>query len=467
MSEKSSSATTHSKRVGLETGLNALRDSPTFRGPVEPIDDDHEANDHLALLYETQAEQFGAAVPFIRHGLEQGERCLYVADENSKDDVLEAMREASIDVDAARESGALTLHTAQDTYCRDGGFDPDETVEFVSDTIDAAKDDYTALRITAEMSWIFGADPPIEALLEYEEKVNQFFPDEAAIALCQYNRNRFPAEVLSDVVRAHPHLIYDSTVCQNYYYTPPEEFFGPKQPEREVERMVETLRERTQATVKLREHQQRLQQQNDRLESFATLVAHELRNPVAIGQIYSQQLPDDADTESVDHVADAFDRIEDMIDILLVVTRGREAVSDESPVQLADAAHAAWAKADTAGARLEVGLTQTVHADATYIEHLFRNLFENAVEHGRAETVSVGELAAGFYVADDGSGIPADERKRVFEAGYTTAPDTGGTGVGLAFVDALADVYGWTCEVTESDTGGARIEFTDITEKKL
>jgi signal transduction histidine kinase len=375
------------------------------------------------------------------------------------------MREASIDVEAARESGALTLHTAQDTYCRDGGFDPDKTVEFVSDTIDAAKDDYTALRITAEMSWIFGADPPIEALLEYEEKVNQIFPDEAAIALCQYNRNKFSAEVLSDVVRAHPHIIYDSTVCQNYYFTPPEEFFGPKQPEREVERMVETLRERTQATVKLREHEQQLRQQNDRLESFASLVAHELRNPVAIGQIYSQQLPDDADAESVDHVAAAFDRIEDMIDILLVVTRGDEAVSDATPVELADAAHAAWAKAETADARLEVTLSQTIPVDETYIGHLFRNLFENAVEHGMYDvTVTVGGLPTGFYVADDGSGIAADERDRIFEAGYTTVADHGGTGVGLAFIRALADVYGWTCTVTESDEGGARFEFTDVTD---
>ena len=449
--------------VGLETGLDALRQSPTFRGPVEPLEGDHESNDHLALLYETQAEQLGAAIPFIRHGLERDERCMYVADENSKDEVLTAMRRADIDVDAARDAGALTLHTAQDTYCRNGRFDPDETVEFVSDAIEAARDDYTALRITAEMSWIFGADPPIDALLEYEEKVNQVFPDEAAIALCQYNRERFPAAVLGDVVRAHPHIIYDDTVCQNYYYTPPEEFFGPSQPEREVERMVETLRERTQATVKLRDREQQLQQQNDRLESFASLVAHELRNPVAIGQIYSQQLPDEADADSVEHVADSFDRIEDMIDILLVVTRGREAVSSETAVQLADAAHAGWAKAETAEARLEVDLDQTIRADETYIEHLFCNLFENAVQHGGAETVSVRALPTGFYVADDGSGIPAAERENVFETGYTTAADNGGTGVGLAFVDALADVRGWTCAATESDAGGVRIEFTDVT----
>jgi hypothetical protein len=464
MSKQTPLPTDRQETVGLETGLDALRKSPTFRGPVEPIDGNDGSNDHLALLYETQAEQFGAAVPFIEHGLERGERCLYVADENSQDDVIAAMRKVGIDVDAARDSGALSFHTAQDTYCQNGGFDPDETVEFLSDEIETAHDEkYTGLRITAEMTWVFGADPEMDALIEYEEKVNHLLREEASIALCQYNRERFPAEVLADIVRAHPHLIYDDTVCHNYYYTPPEEFFGPSEPEREVERMVETLRERTQATVKLRDREQQLQQQNDRLESFATLVAHELRNPVTIGQIYSQQLPDEADVDSVEHVADAFDRIEDMIDILLVVARGREAVADETAVQLADAAHAAWAKAETGGAILEVPLNRTIHVDETYVEHLFRNLFENAVEHGGAETVSVGGLPTGFYVADDGSGIPADERERIFEVGYTTAADHGGTGVGMAFVSALTDVYGWTCEITESDAGGARVEFRDVT----
>ncbi|WP_435181007.1 MEDS domain-containing protein [Halorussus sp. AFM4] len=449
--------------VGVETGLDALRESPTFRGPVEPHDDDRESNDHLALLYETTAEQFGAAIPFIRQGLERGERCLYVADENSRDEVLDAMRAADFDADAARESGALTLHTSQDTYCRNGGFDPDETVEFLAEQIEAAREEYSALRIAAEMTWIFGADPEIDALIEYEEKVNRLLGSENSIALCQYNRDRFPADALADVVRAHPHLVYEQTVCQNYYYTPPEEFFGPDQPEREVERMVETLRERTEATVRLRDRERQLRRQNDRLESFATLVAHELRNPVAIGQIYSQQLPEAADADSVEHVADAFDRIEDMVDILLVVTRGRDAVTDETSVRLDDAVHAAWAKSETDAATLDVAVSGTIRTDETYLEHLFRNLFENAVEHGDADTVTVGDLPTGFYVADDGSGIPVEARERVFDVGYTTAADHGGTGVGLAFVSALADVYGWEYSVTESEAGGARFEFENVT----
>jgi GAF domain-containing protein/predicted DNA binding protein len=241
--------------LSLENGLEALRSSPEFRGPVEDLDG-HDSNDHLALIYENQAEQFAAVVPFIRQGLRRGERCLYVADENSREEVLAALRDGDVDVDAALESGALTVHSKQDTYLREGTFDPDDMIEFLSDTIDEATEEYEALRIGAEMTWVFGDSPDMEDLIEYEGKVNRLIPEEDCIALCQYNRERFPPEVIGDVVRTHPHLIYDGTVSQNFYYTPPEEFFGPERPEREVERMLRTLKDRTEArtTLQRREH---------------------------------------------------------------------------------------------------------------------------------------------------------------------------------------------------------------------
>jgi GAF domain-containing protein len=203
-----------------------------------------------------------------------------------------------------------------------------------------------------------------------------------------------------------------------------------------------------------------LQQTNDRLESFASMLAHELRNPVNIGQIYSQQLPEETDPEAVEYVTEAFDRIEDMIDVMLVLTRGREAVGERTPVSLGSVATEVWDDVDAPDATLDVTLDQTIETDETYVRHLFRNLFENAVEHGgRGVSVTVGESSTGFYVADDGPGIPEDEREAVFEAGYTTTADTGGTGLGLAFVQKLAEVYEWEYAVTESEAGGARFEF--------
>ncbi len=247
-------------------------------------------------------------------------------------------------------------------------------------------------------------------------------------------------------------------------------------------------------------HEERLEQQNERLESFASILAHELRNPVTIGQIYSQRLPAETDGEAVDYVTEAFDRIEDIIDVMLMLTRGRDAVGDSSPVELATVAREAWDEIDAPDAALDVELDRTIRAEKTYTRHLLRNLLENAVEHGGPDvTVTVGGLpdasassenrspsdrssgrgsreggasggsedeqvgsSGGFYVADDGVGIPAEDRDAIFDQGYTTAADSGGSGLGLAFVRKFADVYGWDLAVTESEGGGARFEFRNI-----
>lgn len=233
-----------------------------------------------------------------------------------------------------------------------------------------------------------------------------------------------------------------------------------------VQRCWESL-ERARTVRDLREREEQLEQQNERLEGFASMLAHEIRNPVTIGQIYSQQLPDEVAPEAVDYVVEAFDRIEDMVDVMLVLTRGRKAVGGGNSVQLDEVVQEVWADMDAPDASLEVAIDYTIQADETYIRHLFRNLFENAVEHGGVDvTITVGELSTGLYVADDGQGIAADDWETVFDAGYTTAASQGGTGLGLAFVRELAEVYEWTCSVTESATGGARFEFRNVDQER-
>ncbi|WP_135306403.1 sensor histidine kinase [Haloarcula amylovorans] len=204
------------------------------------------------------------------------------------------------------------------------------------------------------------------------------------------------------------------------------------------------------------------QRQTARLESFADMLAHELRNPLAIGQLYSNQLPSEAAPEAVEYVAEAFDRIEELIDVILILTQEATVNIDWETVAVADAARTAWADADVGGAELTVIASQNIEVDPIHFQHLLENLFENAVTHHTADMpvqVTVGDLPTGFYVADNGSGIAKSERSQVFETGYTTADD--GTGLGLAFVTELTEMYDWRCQIVESDTGGARFEFTN------
>ena len=118
---------------------------------------------------------------------------------------------------------------------------------------------------------------------------------------------------------------------------------------------------------------------------------------------------------------------------------------------------------ETAGAELVTEDDLTFIADVDRLQQLLENLFRNAIEHGGKDvTIRVGAIDedGGFYVADNGPGIPPEDRKQVFESGYTTADD--GTGFGLAIIKEIADAHGWIITITESANGGAQFDIREV-----
>ncbi|QSG07101.1 histidine kinase N-terminal 7TM domain-containing protein [Halapricum desulfuricans] len=209
-----------------------------------------------------------------------------------------------------------------------------------------------------------------------------------------------------------------------------------------------------------RRRQRELRRQNERLDQFAEVVAHDLRNPLNVADGYVERMRT-SDEEYLDEISDAHERMEAIIDDVLALAR-QDTDIDTEPVALESAAGDAWESVETADATLRVPDRVTVRADrGRLLEQLFENLFRNAVEHaGTDATITVGALDEGFYVADDGPGIDPERREEVFEPGETSRAD--GTGFGLAIVDSIADAHGWDVRVTESDAGGARFEFTGV-----
>ncbi|WP_049928893.1 MEDS domain-containing protein [Halopiger goleimassiliensis] len=320
------------------------------RGPVEPIES-HEDNDHFALIYEDRREQFETVVPFIREGLERGERCVYVADDNPVERVFDAMRAGGIDVEARLESGALAVYTEAETYRRTGQFDREAMVEFWEDALaDATADGFAGLRAAAEMTWALEADETgLDDLCEYEELLNPLYDGEEYAVLCQYNRNRFPAEVLNDVLKTHPFLVYDdATVCQNFYYTPPEEYFGPEQPSRELDRKLATLFDRIDArtTLETREHYQRALYETiaDPNASFDEKVEELLRlgrERLGLEIGYFTRTNGDGTFEIVEAVGD-HDRIESGVTDSLRDTYCEKLLASNGSIAVRDAAAAGW-----------------------------------------------------------------------------------------------------------------------------
>ncbi len=224
-------------------------------------------HDHLCLIYETQEQQFAAVAPYLRVGLGRGEQCLYIADENTVGVVLEGIRQRGIDTDGALRRGSLVLCTKRETYLKQGHFDPGWMIAFLGEAVDSAKRaGFSALRVTGEMTWALGGAPGAERLIEYEAKLNEFLPENDALAICQYNRQRFDPEVLVDVIHTHPLIVYGGLVCHNPYYTPPEEFLTPGQPSLEVERLLANILDRERYESELRSSNEELEATNEQLE---------------------------------------------------------------------------------------------------------------------------------------------------------------------------------------------------------
>ncbi|WP_353633456.1 ATP-binding protein [Halobacterium sp. NMX12-1] len=229
---------------------------------------------------------------------------------------------------------------------------------------------------------------------------------------------------------------------------------------------------RLESERRLRERTAELERQNQRLEEFATIVSHDLRAPLNVASGRLELAREDGDSESLAAVADALDRMETLIEDTLTLAREGRAVTDRERVDVAPVAEQCWERVGGESATLAVADEFAVRGDRDRLQQVFENLLRNAVEHGSTApenaqrsadvTVRVGALAdgSGFYVEDDGSGIPTEERDDVFEYGFTTSDD--GTGFGLAIVEEIADAHGWTVEVTDSEDGGARFEFTGV-----
>ncbi|MHB9286367.1 PAS domain-containing protein [Halobacteriales archaeon Cl-PHB] len=225
----------------------------------------------------------------------------------------------------------------------------------------------------------------------------------------------------------------------------------------EVTQLVGSARDITRQRSRERE----LQRQNERLEEFASVVSHDLRNPLAVARARLELATDECDSDHLDAVTDSLDRIDAIVTDTLTLAREGNTVDDREWVDVGIQAHEAWSMVDTLDATLEADTSLRIRADPDRLQRLLENLFRNAAEHGGdVVTATVDRLADGFAIADDGPGISADARDDVFEPGHSTDPD--GTGFGLPIVRRIAQAHGWEVELTESEDGGARFAFTGV-----
>ena len=207
---------------------------------------------------------------------------------------------------------------------------------------------------------------------------------------------------------------------------------------------------------RLRETSDQLERERERLEALRSLVSHDLGNPLNLAAGRLDLARTEVESEHLDHVETGLERLNSLADTGVKFVRVGREVADRDPVELAEIAPECWKYSGAEAGELVVEET-TVRGESERLRMLLNQLFENAVVHNdESVTVTVGPLdRGGFYVADDGDGIPEDEREHVFERGYTTEPER--EGHGLAVVEEIVSAHGWTVRLGDSETG-TRIE---------
>jgi PAS domain S-box-containing protein len=202
-----------------------------------------------------------------------------------------------------------------------------------------------------------------------------------------------------------------------------------------------------------------LRAKNERLERFASMVSHDLRNPLSVADGYLELAREEADSDHLETAARALDRMETLISELLVLAREGQEVTETKSVSLDKLVLSSWNNIDQQNASLRIDTNVQIKADRIRLGQVFENLFRNAVEHGGESvtiTVDMLDSEAGFYVENDGEPIPDDKKEEIFETGYTT--NTEGTGFGLAIIKRIVEAHGWQISVDNS-ADGARFEI--------
>ncbi|WP_254838651.1 hybrid sensor histidine kinase/response regulator [Natronomonas marina] len=215
----------------------------------------------------------------------------------------------------------------------------------------------------------------------------------------------------------------------------------------------------------LHEQKRLLEDRTDRLDELVSVISHDLRSPLNVAKGRLDLARNDCESAHLEDAAGAVERSRAIVEDLLALAREGDRATETGAVSLAPLVEDCWQNVPTGRATLSVETDRTVEADRSRLRQLLENLVGNSVEHGSAGedggvTVTVGAVEDGFFVADDGPGIPPDDRADVFESGYSTGED--GTGLGLSIVEQVAREHGWEVALTESDDGGVHFEFTGV-----
>lgn len=180
---------------------------------------------HVCAFFSNDDEEYRVLLPFIKEGLERGDKAIQVVNSHQRDEHMRRLASAGIDSAAAEKSGQLEVKINTEAYLRDGKFDQDRMLEtFEKLASGNAPGAFPLSRIVCRMDWVVGDQSRIDDVIEFESRVNDVWSRHDDAVICTYHLSQFGGDAIIDILRTHPLVIIGGLLQQNPFFTPPEEF---------------------------------------------------------------------------------------------------------------------------------------------------------------------------------------------------------------------------------------------------
>ena len=180
---------------------------------------------HVCAFFNNDEEEYRVLLPFIKDGLQAGDKAVHVLNPKQRQDHLQRLASAGIDPQAAQQSGQLDLRVNTEVYLPDGRFDQDRMIQaFEQMASGNAKGGYPLSRICCRMDWAVQDRSHVDDVIEFESRVNDVWLRHDDAVICTYHLGQFGGDAVIDILRTHPMVIVGGILQQNPFFVPPDEF---------------------------------------------------------------------------------------------------------------------------------------------------------------------------------------------------------------------------------------------------
>lgn len=179
---------------------------------------------HVCAFFHSREEEYRVLAPFIKEGLDSGDRAVHIVDPEHRDAHLQRLESEGVDVRDKLDSGQLEVKRWEDAYLMDGHFDQWRMIETIKSAL-APSDQFPGklTRLVANMEWALQDLPGVHDIVEYETRLNHVLPEYHDPVICTYDLSKFDASIVMDIMRTHPMVIIGGMLQENPFYVPPDE----------------------------------------------------------------------------------------------------------------------------------------------------------------------------------------------------------------------------------------------------